>query len=82
VLAYGYGVSGSVVTVRVYDPNSGPSDDVRIRFTAASGNGTEIEIEHNISIRWPVRGFFVTAYSPGTPPSVTGAAEPDGPSTA
>jgi hypothetical protein len=75
VLAYGYGVSGSVVTVRVYDPNSGPSDDVLIRFdTAAPGNGPAIE--HNISIRWPVRGFFLTAYSPAAPPSVTGATAP------
>lgn len=75
VLAYGYDASGSRVTLRVYDPNSGPSDDVWIRFdTAAPFSATPFE--HNISIRWPVRGFFLTAYSPAAPPA---AAAPDAP---
>jgi hypothetical protein len=30
VLAYGYSVTGSVVSLGVYDPNRGPADDVRI----------------------------------------------------
>lgn len=81
VLAYGYEVSGSVVTLHVYDPNSGPSDDVWIRFdTATPSSGTRFE--HNIAIRWPVRGFFLTAYSPVAPPPVTAPDAPAGPSAA
>jgi hypothetical protein len=81
VLAYGYDVSGSMVTVRAYDPNSGPSDDVRIRFDAAAPDQGTV-FEHNIGIRWPVRGFFLTAYSPAAPPPVTAADEPEGPPAA
>jgi hypothetical protein len=76
VLAYGYDVSGGVVTVRVYDPNSGPSDQVRIRFDPAAPT-REAAFEHNISIRWPVRGFFLTAYSPAAPPSAMLPNAPD-----
>jgi hypothetical protein len=75
VLAYGYDVSGSMITLRVYDPNSGPADDIRIRFDSAAPAG----FEHNIGIRWPVRGFFVTRYSPAVPPP---AVAPDSPSPA
>jgi hypothetical protein len=75
VLAYGYDVSGGLVTLRVYDPNSGPSDDVQIRFDpAAAAQGSAFE--HNIGIRWPVRGFFVTAYSPATPPPISAPGGP------
>ncbi len=81
VLAYGYDESGSVITVRVYDPNSGPSDDIRIRFDTAAPTSATV-FEHNISIRWPVRGFFLTAYSPAAPPPVTASDAPGGPSAA
>jgi hypothetical protein len=64
VLAYGYEVSGPEVLVRVYDPNSGPSDDVALRFDPAVP-GT---FRHNINIGWRVRGFFLTGYSPVAPP--------------
>jgi hypothetical protein len=64
VLAYGYEVRGSWVTLRVYDPNSGPSDEVAIRFDPAA----TATFRHNINIGWPVRGFFLTGYSPVTPP--------------
>ena len=67
VLAYGYEVAGSVVTLRVYDPNSGQDDSVHIAFSTPAA--TTATFEHNISIRWPVRGFFLTAYSPAVPPS-------------
>ena len=53
VLAYGYEQSGSTVTLAVYDPNSGPDDRIRITF-----DRTTAAIEHNLSIGWPVRGFF------------------------
>jgi hypothetical protein len=63
-LAYGYELDGSWVTLRVYDPNSGPSDDVAIRFDPAAPTA----FLHNINIGWPVRGFFLTGYSPVPPP--------------
>jgi hypothetical protein len=77
VLAYDYGASAAEVTVRVYDPNSGPRDDVCIRFSP--GNPAEpTAFEHNISISHPVRGFFRTAYAMATPP----ASRPPGTPTA
>jgi len=70
VLAYDYSMSGSVATVAVYDPNSGPDDRVRIVFDTGSGPvaAGQAGFEHNLSIAWPVRGFFLTAYSPAAPP--------------
>jgi hypothetical protein len=68
VLAYRYAVAGSQVTLSVYDPNSGPADNVRIRFdTAAPARARSFD--HSINIGWPVRGFFVTGYRPALPPS-------------
>ena len=70
VLAYGYEVSGDEVSVAVYDPNSGPADDIRISFSLAAP-ALPTTFTHNISIPWPVRGFFVTSYSAATPPTGT-----------
>jgi hypothetical protein len=68
VLACGYDVDGSAVTVRVYDPNSGQSDGVTIAFdTSAPAKATTFTT--NIDIGHPVRGFFRTAYSPVKPPA-------------
>jgi hypothetical protein len=70
VLAYAYVLSGSVVTLSVYDPNSGPDDRIRIAFdTAARAPGA---FEHNLGIALPVRGLFLTGYSPVTPPDAAG----------
>jgi hypothetical protein len=67
VLAYGYQLGESQVTLQVYDPNSGPKDDVHIRFDPrAPGLG----FTHSINIGLPVRGFFLTPYSPATPPGI------------
>jgi hypothetical protein len=67
VLAYGYQLAESQVTLQVYDPNSGPNDDVYIRFDPrAPGLG----FTHSINIGLPVRGFFLTPYSPATPPGI------------
>lgn len=63
-LAFGYAVRRSEVTVRVYDPNSGPDDDVSISFGT-----TQRTFRHNLRLDWPVRGFFFTPYSPAIPPS-------------
>ena len=68
VLAYGCAIAGSTVSVRVYDPNSGPDDDVRISFRTA-GPASRPVFEHNLRIGWPVRGFFLTGYSPAVPPA-------------
>ena len=65
VLAYAYQLDGTQVTIQVYDPNSGPADDVCIRFDTAAPGAT---FPHSINVGWPVRGFFLTAYSPATPP--------------
>ena len=67
VLAYGYQQDGAAVTVGVYDPNSGPRDDVWIRFSTAGPNAATT-FEHNLGISHPVRGFFRTAYAPTAPP--------------
>lgn len=68
VLAYGYSTSGSQVTVRVYDPNSGRNDGIYIRFNPQAP-ATPTAFTHNVNIAHPVRGFFRTAYAPDTPPS-------------
>jgi hypothetical protein len=66
VLGYSYHQAGADVTMLVYDPNSGPDDAVAIRFsTAAPTTG----FAHNIAVRWPVRGFFLTRYTPAEPPA-------------
>ncbi len=66
VLAYGYRQQGADVTLRVYDPNSGPDDSIAIRFsTAAPAAG----FDHTIAVGWPVRGFFLTRYAPAEPPA-------------
>lgn len=66
-LAFGYLTSGSEVLVRVYDPNSGPDDGVAIRFdTSPAARATQFQ--HNLKLDWPVRGFFVSRYSPAVPP--------------
>jgi hypothetical protein len=74
VLAYGYSVAGTEVTLRVYDPNVGPDDEVWIRFDTAGGHGPPGHgFAHNLGLRLPVRGFFLTRYAPAPPPApVTG----------
>jgi hypothetical protein len=64
VLAYGYRQAGAEVTLLVYDPNSGPDDAVTVRFSTATPGA----VAHNIAVSWPVRGFFLTRYSPAEPP--------------
>jgi hypothetical protein len=67
-LAFGYALSGSEVTVRVYDPNSGQDDNVWIRFDTSSPRQAT-PFSHNLNLGWPVRGFFLAAYSPVAPPA-------------
>jgi hypothetical protein len=65
VLAYAYRQADTEVTLLVYDPNSGPDDAVAVRFSTAPPAGA---FTHNIAGSWPVRGFFLTRYSPVEPP--------------
>jgi hypothetical protein len=67
VVAYGYALDGPEVTLAVYDPNSGPDDGVVIRFSTAQGSGAGFT--HTIEIGWPVRGFFLTRFTPREPPA-------------
>ncbi len=69
VLAYAYRLDGTQTTLQVYDPNSGPADDVHIRFdTAVPASG----FTHSVNISRPVRGFFLTPYFPAAPPGTVG----------
>jgi hypothetical protein len=65
VLAYDYRLDGTQTTLQVYDPNSGPVDDVFIRFDAAAPASG---FTHSVNIGQPVRGFFLTSYSAAAPP--------------
>jgi hypothetical protein len=67
VLAWDYQLAGTEVTLGVYDPNSGQDDGVHIQFDTSDPTAATT-FQHNINISWPVRGFFLTAYTPATPP--------------
>jgi hypothetical protein len=68
VMAYGYDVAGSTVTLRIYDPNRGRDDGVTI--TVDTANPTKpTGFTHNLGISHPVRGFFRVDYLPVTPPA-------------
>ena len=68
VVAYDYSAKSSVVTLDVYDPNSGQDDGVSISFdTRAPTKATTFT--HNVDISHPIRGFFRTAYAPVGPPT-------------
>lgn len=69
VLAYGYQQVGTVVTLRVYDPNTPPdwADDVRLVFDVGRP-AAGVPIRHNVTIARPVRTFFRARYRPGVPP--------------
>jgi hypothetical protein len=65
VLAYSYHQADAAVTLQVYDPNSGPDDCVAVGFSTVRAG----PFAHNIAVSWPVRGFFLTSYSPAKPPA-------------
>lgn len=65
--AYAYSLSGTEVTVSVYDPNSGQNDGVWIMFDSSDPQQATI-FSSNINIDLPIRGFFMTAYTPVPPP--------------
>jgi hypothetical protein len=61
VLACGYDADGTAVTLRVYDPNTGPSDDVVIHSDSAIGS--------TIDVRHSIRGYFPLRYRAWRPPA-------------
>jgi hypothetical protein len=66
VLAYSYQQADAEVTMRVYDPNSGPDDAVAISFSTAT---PDARFAHTLAVSRPVRGFFLTRYAPAEPPA-------------
>jgi hypothetical protein len=74
-LACGYKITGTEVTLQVYDPNSGRDDSVHIQFDTSDPTAPTT-FRHNLSIGYPIRGFFRTAYSPVMPPGTARAATP------
>ena len=68
VLACGYATTGTEVALDVYDPNSGEASGVHISFDT-SDPGVATTFTHNLNLDRPVRGFFVTGYSPAPPPA-------------
>ncbi len=60
VLAYAMEKNSDGTSVRIYDPNFPGDDDVRLLITPEGG------IEHTTH---SVRGFYLTDYSPKTPPT-------------
>ncbi len=65
VVACAYTIAGREVTLGVYDPNSGPDDNIWIQWNTAGGT----PFAHNLGLSRPVRGFFLTSYSPVQPPT-------------
>lgn len=65
--AYAYSLSGAEVTLNVYDPNSGQNNGVWITFDSSAPQQAT-NFSSNINIDLPVRGFFMTAYTPVSPP--------------
>jgi len=68
VLACGYELAGTSVTLRVYDPNRGRRDDAVIRFDTRSPQ-RRVTFTHTLGLDRPVRGFFRTPYARATPPA-------------
>lgn len=75
VLAYGYDLSGSDLTVHVYDPNTvrSSADGVTLRLNVSNPTHTT-PITHNVNIAEPVRGFFRVDYGFSDPSNL----EPSG----
>jgi hypothetical protein len=71
VVAYSYVTEGGRdgrITLSLYDPNSGPRDDVTLSFELVDPAGPAT-FTHTINISHPVRGFFRVAYDSATPPA-------------
>jgi Ig-like domain from next to BRCA1 gene len=72
VLAYAYEVDdANVLTLRLYDPNTSPTDADDVFLTIDLSNPTHTSpIKHNVDIGRDVRGFFRTSYAFSDPRSL------------
>ena len=70
VLAYDYALTDDNLAIRVYDPNTGPDDDVYLALSLAAPHRATA-ITHNIDIGHAIRGFFPVSYRPCNPPPTT-----------
>jgi hypothetical protein len=70
VLAYGYGITGTAVTLRLYDPNQADNDDVTLSFDTADASARlPVTMEPDVSAARGVRYFFRVSYRPKSPPA-------------
>lgn len=68
VLAYGYQVEATKLTVWVYDPNSPLDDDITISYDTARTD-QPIVVTHNVDSHGPLVCAFTPRYSPKAPPA-------------
>ena len=67
VLAYDYQLTDDNLVIKVYDPNTGPADDVYLALSVAAPHRST-PITHNIDIGHSIRGFFPVRYQRRNPP--------------
>lgn len=67
VLAYGYDLHGTDLTIWLYDPNYPDRDDVHIQLSTAS---IAVPVPLTYVPPEPLFCFFHTAYAPAVPPTV------------
>jgi len=70
VLAYDYQLTDDNLTIHVYDPNTGPADEIYLGLSLAAPDRST-SIAHNIDIGHSIRGFFPVRYRPRNPPAIT-----------
>jgi hypothetical protein len=70
VLAYGYHLVGTAVTLRVYDPNQADNDSVTISFDVADPTAAiPVTMTPDVSAASGVLCFFQVEYRPKWPPA-------------
>lgn len=73
VMVYGYDLDANQnLTLKIYDPNSLLSDNVRISLNLSNPAHTT-PITHNVNIAHPIRGFFHCPYMHVNPPQIDDA---------
>ena len=70
VLAYDYRLTSDDLVIQVYDPNTGPADDVYLALSLAAPHRST-SIKHNVDIVHSIRGFFPVPYRSHKPPPTT-----------
>ncbi len=73
VLAYGYDLDGTELTVWVYDPNTPSSSADGVKISLDTANPTQpTHITHNVGVNEPIRGFFKVGYKYDDPTALAG----------